>query len=196
MTIRLNGQTAGYVELKSPDNAGSNTLVLPTGNGTSGQYLQTNGSGTLSWQTVTTPEILQVVHSRNATQGSIINTTAWQDSGLTATITPVAAGSSILVLISQSLYSLNSTISQTAKRIKLRRGTTDLDDWVTSIYVNFGGGAHGIQNNEARHYLDTPTYTLGDAISYNTQVRANSATNLTLTWNAYPSTMTLMEIAA
>ena len=53
MTIRLNGQTSGYVELEAPATAGSNTLVLPTGNGTSGQYLQTNGSGTLSWQTVT-----------------------------------------------------------------------------------------------------------------------------------------------
>lgn len=52
MTIRLNGQTSGYVELEAPNAAGSNTLVLPTGNGTSGQYLQTNGSGTLSWQTV------------------------------------------------------------------------------------------------------------------------------------------------
>jgi len=52
MTIRLNGQTSGYVELEAPATAGSNTLVLPTGNGTSGQYLQTNGSGTLSWQTI------------------------------------------------------------------------------------------------------------------------------------------------
>jgi len=53
MTIRLNGQTSGYVELEAPAVAGSNTLVLPDGNGTSGQYLQTNGSGGLSWQTVT-----------------------------------------------------------------------------------------------------------------------------------------------
>lgn len=52
MTIRLNGQTSGYVELEAPATAGSNTLVLPTNNGTSGQYLQTNGSGALSWQTV------------------------------------------------------------------------------------------------------------------------------------------------
>ena len=57
MTIRLNGQTSGYVELEAPATAGSNTLVLPTGNGTSGQYLQTNGTGTLSWQTVTVPTV-------------------------------------------------------------------------------------------------------------------------------------------
>ena len=53
MTLRLNGSTSGYVEIDAPATAGSNTLVLPTGNGTSGQYLQTDGSGGLSWQTVT-----------------------------------------------------------------------------------------------------------------------------------------------
>ena len=49
MTLRLNGSTSGYVEIDAPDEAGSNTLVLPDGNGSSGQALQTNGSGTLSW---------------------------------------------------------------------------------------------------------------------------------------------------
>jgi hypothetical protein len=194
MTLRLNGSTSGYVEIDAPAAAGSNTLVLPDSNGSSGQYLQTDGSGGLSWATVTS-EILQVVHSRNATPGGVNNTTAWQDSGLTASITPVAAGSSILVLISQSVYSLNGGITYTSKFIKLRRGTTDLDTWLTSLYVN-GGSAHGIESGEARNYLDTPTYTLGNAVSYNTQVRADSATYLTLTWNTYPSTMTLMEIAA
>ena len=53
MALRLNGATSGFVELNAPDEAGSNTLTLPDGNGTSGQYLQTNGSGGLSWATVT-----------------------------------------------------------------------------------------------------------------------------------------------
>jgi len=52
MALRLNGATSGFVELNAPATAGSNTLTLPDGNGTSGQYLQTNGSGGLSWQTV------------------------------------------------------------------------------------------------------------------------------------------------
>ena len=57
MSLRLNGSTSGYVELDAPATAGSNTLVLPNGNGTSGQYLQTDGSGALSWQTVATSNI-------------------------------------------------------------------------------------------------------------------------------------------
>lgn len=51
MTIlRLNGSTSGYTELSAPAAAGSNRLTLPTGNGTSGQVLTTDGSGTLSFQ--------------------------------------------------------------------------------------------------------------------------------------------------
>ena len=49
MTIRLNGSTSGYTEIDAPTVAGSNTLVLPTGNGTADQALVTNGSGALSF---------------------------------------------------------------------------------------------------------------------------------------------------
>jgi hypothetical protein len=49
MTIRLNGSTSGYTEIDAPAVAGSNTLVLPTGNGSADQALVTNGSGTLSF---------------------------------------------------------------------------------------------------------------------------------------------------
>jgi hypothetical protein len=52
MALRLNGSSSGYVELDVPADAGSHTLTLPDGGGSSGQYLQTNGSGALSWQTV------------------------------------------------------------------------------------------------------------------------------------------------
>ena len=51
MALRLNGSSSGYVELDVPAAAGSHTLTLPDGGGSSGQYLQTNGSGGLSWAT-------------------------------------------------------------------------------------------------------------------------------------------------
>ena len=49
MTLRLAGSTSGYTEIDAPAVAGSNTLVLPTGNGSADQALVTNGSGTLSF---------------------------------------------------------------------------------------------------------------------------------------------------
>ncbi len=49
MTLRLNGATSGFTEIDAPAVAGSNTLVLPGGNGSADQALVTNGSGTLSF---------------------------------------------------------------------------------------------------------------------------------------------------
>jgi putative component of toxin-antitoxin plasmid stabilization module len=53
MALKLKGSTSGFTAIDAPAVAGDNTLVLPGGNGTSGQYLQTDGAGALSWQTVT-----------------------------------------------------------------------------------------------------------------------------------------------
>lgn len=54
MALRLNGQTSGYVELDAPATAGSNTLVLPNGNGTANQFLKNSGTaGTLEYSSLT-----------------------------------------------------------------------------------------------------------------------------------------------
>jgi hypothetical protein len=199
MALRLNGSSSGYVELDVPAAAGSHTLTLPDGGGSSGQVLSTDGFGGLSWQTVTSPEILQVVHALNDTQGSVINAaaTSYNDTGLSATITPVAAGSSILIFASQYHYVLTSTINTASGKLKLRRGTTDLKEYNKGIYKTDGGsGAHALWGNVCVTYLDTPTYTLGNSVSYNTQVKSDNSTNCTLIWNSTPSTMVLMEIKA
>jgi hypothetical protein len=49
MTLRLNGSTSGFTEIDAPAVAGSNTLRLPTGNGSDGNILGTDGAGNLSW---------------------------------------------------------------------------------------------------------------------------------------------------
>jgi hypothetical protein len=52
-TLRLSGSTSGYVGFTGAAAAGSTTYTLPTGDGTSGQALTTNGAGTWSWATLT-----------------------------------------------------------------------------------------------------------------------------------------------
>jgi hypothetical protein len=47
--VRLTGATSGYTEITAPAVAGSNTITLPSGNGTADQRLVTNGSGALSF---------------------------------------------------------------------------------------------------------------------------------------------------
>lgn len=53
MTLRLNGSSSGFTEINAPAAAGSNTLVLPTSNGSANQVLR-NGStaGTLEFATI------------------------------------------------------------------------------------------------------------------------------------------------
>jgi hypothetical protein len=70
MALRLNGSSSGYVELDVPAAAGSHTLTLPNSGGSSGQYLQTNGSGGLSWQTVTDTTTSVAVLTDVKTQGT------------------------------------------------------------------------------------------------------------------------------
>lgn len=47
--VRMYGAVSGYVGLQGASAAGSTTYTLPSADGTNGQVLQTNGSGTLSW---------------------------------------------------------------------------------------------------------------------------------------------------
>jgi len=60
-TLRLSGSTSGYVGLAPAAAAGSTTYTLPSADGTSGQVLSTNGSGTLSWASATATGTLKNV---------------------------------------------------------------------------------------------------------------------------------------
>jgi hypothetical protein len=51
LTARFLGATSGYVGIQAATNAGSTTYTLPSADGSSGQVLSTNGTGTLSWTT-------------------------------------------------------------------------------------------------------------------------------------------------
>ena len=46
MTLRLNGSNSGFTEVKAPATAGSNTITLPTSNGSAEQFLK---NGWNSW---------------------------------------------------------------------------------------------------------------------------------------------------
>ncbi|MEK7327566.1 MAG: tail fiber protein, partial [Chloroflexota bacterium] len=50
-TLRVSGATSGYVGFAPAAEAGSTTYTLPTADGSTGQVLSTNGTGTLSWAT-------------------------------------------------------------------------------------------------------------------------------------------------
>lgn len=208
MPVRLNG-TTGYVELAAPSAAGSNTLTLPTGNGTSGQVLSTNGSGALSW--IGAGKILQVVSTTKTDTFStttILSTSSngAQITGLTASITPANTSNKILVVVSlcgagtngvsQLLARLyrDSTSIGSASNASNRPGVisrTYLAD--TNVMLSFGF-----------NYLDSPATT--SAVTYSVYIGPDAAGTVYLnrTQNdadaglgaRTSSTITVMEVAA
>ena len=126
MALRLNGQTSGYVELEAPATAGSNTLTLPDGGGSSGQYLQTDGSGGLSWASVTTGKILNVWQGvftgiQSFAPGSSAVGARADITNLSVTLTPTSASSRFLITCS-----INMGGGSASPAYYLMRDSTDI----------------------------------------------------------------------
>jgi hypothetical protein len=140
-------------------------------------------------------KVLQVV-SFSTTTNFTNNTTTYGDTGVTATITPSAASSKVMVIVSQS-YFFNASAVDSYCKVKLLRGATDI---VTNAYFGYtiagGASSSGAMAVGSITYLDSPSTT--SATTYKTQAAAGSAgTNLSCQWSGnMTSTITLMEIGA
>lgn len=127
MTLRLNGSTSGYVEIDAPATAGSNTLVLPTGNGTNGQYLQTSGaSGVLSWATLPTG----------------LAWTALGDTALSGTSTTISGIPSTAQVVVVSWKDLSDT-GGNSLRVRLGTSSSIITANYTTTDGYYGGGSNG-----------------------------------------------------
>ena len=170
MALRLTGQTSGYVELEAPAVAGSNTLVLPNGNGSSGQYLQTNGSGSLSWAGA--GKILQVVQTAKTDTFSVAASAGAFSTVMSASITPSATTSKILVIYSTNVA--NSSAGGQRCGFRVQRGSTSIGigDAAGSRTQSGIGNLQPVNSSETlpamQVILDSPTTT--SATTYNLQV--------------------------
>jgi len=197
MTIRLNGSTSGFTEIDAPAVAGSNTLVLPTGNGNNGQVLTTNGSGALSWAGA--GKILQVAQATYSTSTNI-NTSTFTDTGLSISITPTSSSNKIMVMINQQVRNAAPNPSTLGCRLRLLRGSTNIIDFSNSgggfdsfeITADSGGNVR-LAGYISVMYLDSPSTT--SAVTYKTQASTNAGTHAFQNSGA-PSLITVMEVAA
>ena len=96
--IKLTADSGGgTVSWKAPASTTGNAafqLTLPANDGDANQYLQTNGSGALSWAAVSSAKILNRVYATTTTEVSVTSVTA-TDIGLSVNITPSATDSII-----------------------------------------------------------------------------------------------------
>lgn len=200
MTLRLNGSTSGYTEIDAPAVAGSNTLVLPTGNGSSGQYLQTNGSGALSW--AGGGKILQVVQTVKTDTFTSGTVNTWTDiTGMSASITPSSSSSKILIMVNCGLVTADNNAF-----LKVLRGSTDiyLGDSAGTRTRSSTGDAYNINVPFSFCYLDSPAtassttykiqYWMYSSGTFYFNRLASDTDNTYRTRTA--SSITLMEVAA
>ena len=153
----------------------------------------------MKWAAPAGGKVLQVIHASYSTT-TTSSTTAFADTGLSASITPSAATSKVLVIITQNGCDKDDNVNQSL-RLKLFRGATELT-WITD---NLGKvGSVTSQWNQgftlATTWLDSPSST--SALTYKTQFsRAASVgsvyvQNYNSTGGSGVSTITLMEIGA
>lgn len=147
-------------------------------------------SGYVPYANLPAGSVLQVVYGSYSTENTTTSS-AYSDTGLTATITPKYSTSKILVIFNNNGSGKQN--NDTRLSIKLLRGSTTLiTSEVIAAYTNSSasmgvGSCSGV-------YLDSPSTT--SATTYKTQFSSvsNVATAI-VQWNGSTSTITLMEIA-
>ena len=145
-------------------------------------------------------KVLQVVQG-STTSTVTVSSTTLTDTGLTASITPSAASSKILVIISQAYYNGSSSGVNVGSGFNLRRGATDILTMplYSQGYLELGGTSNAKQLSgfTPMFYLDSPSTT--SSTTYKTQGavwETAGGKQVQFQWNAMPSTITLMEIGA
>jgi hypothetical protein len=140
-------------------------------------------------------KVLQVVQATYATTKTIASTTM-TDTDLSATITPSASNSKVLILLSQPFFV--SRDSQAAEGYaQILRGSTVIVGNNTNTFAFYyqSGSQADLIMTWAYSYLDSPATT--SATTYKTQMRVNATSlNGFIEANTYGSAMILMEIGA
>ena len=213
--IIVAGNTSGAITISAPLVAGSGTLTLPVATDTLAGIAatQTLTNKTLVAPALGTPasgvltnctgvpasalpagSVLQVVQGSIDTQAST-SSSAYSDTGLTASITPKFATSKILVLISHPENAKSNGNASNAISFNLCRNGTQ----IVKFSANTGGTSTAASAffGQSFNYLDSPATT--SSTTYKTQF--NSTQNVGTTYVQYSgtsnnlSTITLMEIA-
>jgi len=161
--------------------------------GTTDQVLAKNSNTDMDFKWVTAGgggggKVLQVVTANYTTTFTTSSSTP-ADTGLTASITPSASTSKILVIATATVGKSNAN-SGTYGTIDLVRGSTLIS---TSIGTTYTGTANYNNNGWAVNYLDSPSTT--SSTTYKIQA-SSTASAFNFGANSSTSTITLMEIGA
>ena len=118
------------IKLNAASGGGSFSLQAPSSSSNNRVFtLPDSADATLLTSTASLGKLINVVHNSFSTETSIAST-AFTDTGLTATITPASASNKILVIVSSNLQFSRGTTSASGG-VRVRRVTGGVD---TNIY--------------------------------------------------------------
>lgn len=145
-------------------------------------------------------KVLQVVMGSTSTQVDVVGG-SYATTGLSASITPSAATSKILILIAQQI-TIDDNDTQANAAYKLRRDSIDIytidngaSDGLSLAIAGLGGGPNiNLKLIGNGNYLDSPSST--SAISYNMQGKATAGQVVSFQEGNSTSTLILLEIGA
>jgi hypothetical protein len=170
------------------------------GVGTNGQILTADSTAStgLKWATPAGGgKVLQVVQATTSTATATTTTGTWIDSGLSATITPSASTSKILVMTTQ-MIGQTGNLNDRGWNVQLLRGSTAIfpssGSYNTYLSITSVGD---LRTTHSLHYLDSPATT--SATTYKTQMMnqtGRTAVTTTAQDTSQTSSMILMEIGA
>ena len=165
MSLRLKGSTSGYVELEAAATSSNNTLTLPNGNGTSGQVLQTDGSGALSWSDNTT---LVMSTPQSSTSGTSIDFTdipSWVKR-ITVMFSGVSTnGTSEVILRIGTSSGIQATGYLTTSSV-IAAAVLSINDTTGFRIYNNGGAATNIRHGVVNFVLLDASSGIWDATGY------------------------------
>lgn len=179
--------------------ASSASTPARLGIGSTGQVLTVSG-GVPTWATPASGgKVLQVVYG-STTSSTTIATTTFTDTGITATITPSATSSKVMVLAMCAVYS-DRQADTTVVDARIMRDSTSVLSTGTDgrFYLSIIGGATRVRwaGYQPLNYVDSPNTT--SAVTYKVQGRCSDTTSSgTSTWqlSSAPSNIILLEIGA
>ena len=187
--IQLNcAENSHGIKLKSPPHsAGANyTLTFPNTDGNANEFLQTNGSGTLTWAEAGGGKVLQVIVGSSSNNDST-SSSSFVATSLTASITPSATSSKVAFFM--------SAIAQ------ISGGITAFDLYDATNYAS-GGLTRGLTAMEGNATAMRPVSFVGllspnttSAITYTVHFKSSSGTSYFGRTDTL-SNLILMEIGA